>query len=391
MPYYLRNRKEPIKFETVYSLKEIIEGLSSGMIQSKTEFTKKQNQSVSELIASSFWIPVSLLKNKVKDPKDLNQISSYSAEELWKWFGSPHSKPITQHQHIQSTVSHIPNQNSLTRLEALQYHITSSEKTTNYFVKDAAKKEYGPIGFEKICSWISERRLNHFSNCRIEMVSTWKTLSEFPEFADHLNTIKSNQNIKNPLKPTTDSISDFNPFPKHESNSPLDLSDKKNVHQNANDLDSIRSDWTSVKKYSFGLLIFLYIILIPSIIGVFKELLNQKNEVSIFVVVTGVVISAAPLGLYKIIGFACACPKCRQRFARITDSKQQAYSKDDYTQTKGWATVLRKDSIRDNNGKKIATIEREEKAYGTWVKSSEYWKCHFCGHFWKTNKSYFRE
>lgn len=55
-----------------------------------------------------------------------------------------------------------------------------------YYIQGADQKEYGPISADQLRQWISENRLNRFSPARAEGDTLWKTLGDFPEFADIL-------------------------------------------------------------------------------------------------------------------------------------------------------------------------------------------------------------
>lgn len=53
-----------------------------------------------------------------------------------------------------------------------------------YKVKGADNNEYGPISADQVRQWIRENRLNRASLVENVDVPGWKTLGEFPEFAD---------------------------------------------------------------------------------------------------------------------------------------------------------------------------------------------------------------
>jgi hypothetical protein len=55
-----------------------------------------------------------------------------------------------------------------------------------YYIQGADQKEYGPVSSDQLRQWISENRLNRFSPARAEGDSLWKTLGDFPEFAEAL-------------------------------------------------------------------------------------------------------------------------------------------------------------------------------------------------------------
>jgi hypothetical protein len=58
-----------------------------------------------------------------------------------------------------------------------------------YYIQGADQKQYGPVSAEQLRQWISENRLNRSSPCRAEAEATWKTLGDFPEFADAFGTV----------------------------------------------------------------------------------------------------------------------------------------------------------------------------------------------------------
>jgi hypothetical protein len=53
-----------------------------------------------------------------------------------------------------------------------------------YRIIGADGREYGPITSEQLRRWIAEGRANAYTRLRLEGATEWKTLSEFPEFAD---------------------------------------------------------------------------------------------------------------------------------------------------------------------------------------------------------------
>ena len=55
-----------------------------------------------------------------------------------------------------------------------------------YYIQGADQKEYGPVSADQLRQWISENRLNGFSPARADGESLWKTLGDFPEFAEVL-------------------------------------------------------------------------------------------------------------------------------------------------------------------------------------------------------------
>ena len=54
----------------------------------------------------------------------------------------------------------------------------------NYFIIGGDGKEYGPITDEELRKWISEGRLNAQSRAKAESDAEFRTLAQFPEFAD---------------------------------------------------------------------------------------------------------------------------------------------------------------------------------------------------------------
>lgn len=53
-----------------------------------------------------------------------------------------------------------------------------------YFIQGADQKQYGPVSTEQLRQWISENRLNRSSPCRAESDADWRTVGDYPEFAD---------------------------------------------------------------------------------------------------------------------------------------------------------------------------------------------------------------
>lgn len=58
-----------------------------------------------------------------------------------------------------------------------------------YYIQGADQKEYGPVSADQLRQWITENRLNRFSPARADGDSLWKTLGDFPEFADVLGAL----------------------------------------------------------------------------------------------------------------------------------------------------------------------------------------------------------
>lgn len=57
-----------------------------------------------------------------------------------------------------------------------------------YYIQGADQKEYGPVSGDQLRQWIAENRLNRFSPARADGETLWKTLGDFPEFAEALGT-----------------------------------------------------------------------------------------------------------------------------------------------------------------------------------------------------------
>lgn len=70
-----------------------------------------------------------------------------------------------------------------------------------YFIQGADQKQYGPISAEQLRQWISENRLNRTSPCRAEAEETWKTLGDFPEFADAFGAAPAASTAPSPSAP----------------------------------------------------------------------------------------------------------------------------------------------------------------------------------------------
>ena len=70
------------------------------------------------------------------------------------------------------------------------------------------------------------------------------------------------------------------------------------------------------------------------------------------------------------------CPKCDKWGARkeidsaILDSKS------------GYETVTREDEIRDDEGNRIGTVEREEQVHVTTQTVRKHYRCKYCGYEW---------
>src|SRR6266545_3107206 len=55
-----------------------------------------------------------------------------------------------------------------------------------YKIIGADQREYGPVQAEQVRKWIAEGRANAQTKASSEGSSEWKTLADFPEFADLL-------------------------------------------------------------------------------------------------------------------------------------------------------------------------------------------------------------
>ncbi|MGB9603071.1 MAG: DUF4339 domain-containing protein, partial [Limisphaerales bacterium] len=53
-----------------------------------------------------------------------------------------------------------------------------------YTLIGSDQKEYGPVSAEEVKRWILEGRVNEQTLAKSEATAEWKTLGEFPEFAD---------------------------------------------------------------------------------------------------------------------------------------------------------------------------------------------------------------
>ena len=53
-----------------------------------------------------------------------------------------------------------------------------------YYIQGADQKQYGPVSAEQLRQWIAENRLNRTSPCRAESDADWRTVGDYPEFAD---------------------------------------------------------------------------------------------------------------------------------------------------------------------------------------------------------------
>jgi hypothetical protein len=72
-----------------------------------------------------------------------------------------------------------------------------------YYIQGADQKEYGPVSADQLRQWISENRLNRFSPARADGESLWKTLGDFPEFAEVLVGATPPASEAPPTEPTT--------------------------------------------------------------------------------------------------------------------------------------------------------------------------------------------
>ena len=55
-----------------------------------------------------------------------------------------------------------------------------------YKILGADQKEYGPVSADQVRQWIAQRRANAQTKVQAQGTTDWKSLSEFPEFADAL-------------------------------------------------------------------------------------------------------------------------------------------------------------------------------------------------------------
>src|SRR5215831_15202594 len=60
-----------------------------------------------------------------------------------------------------------------------------------YKIIGADQREYGPVSAEQLRQWIAEGRAGPQSRVCLEGTTDWKSLAEFPEFADALATASS--------------------------------------------------------------------------------------------------------------------------------------------------------------------------------------------------------
>jgi hypothetical protein len=82
-----------------------------------------------------------------------------------------------------------------------------------YYIQGADQKEYGPVSADQLRQWISENRLNRFSPARADGESLWKTLGDFPEFANVLGAGASPTAAAPPSTPPAVSTAHANPSP----------------------------------------------------------------------------------------------------------------------------------------------------------------------------------
>jgi hypothetical protein len=81
-----------------------------------------------------------------------------------------------------------------------------------YYIQGADQKEYGPVSSDQLRQWISENRLNRFSPARADGESLWKTLGDFPEFADVLGASASPTAATPPSAPPAVSAAHASPY-----------------------------------------------------------------------------------------------------------------------------------------------------------------------------------
>ena len=81
-----------------------------------------------------------------------------------------------------------------------------------YYIQGADQKEYGPVSADQLRQWISENRLNRFSPARADGESLWKTLGDFPEFAEVLVGAVPPASEAPPSEPTTVSAANASPY-----------------------------------------------------------------------------------------------------------------------------------------------------------------------------------
>ena len=81
-----------------------------------------------------------------------------------------------------------------------------------YYIQGADQKEYGPVSADQLRQWISENRLNRFSPARADGESLWKTLGDFPEFAEVLVVAVPPASEAPPSEPTTVSATNASPY-----------------------------------------------------------------------------------------------------------------------------------------------------------------------------------
>ena len=81
-----------------------------------------------------------------------------------------------------------------------------------YYIQGADQKEYGPVSADQLRQWISENRLNRFSPARADGESLWKTLGDFPEFAEVLVVAVPPASEAPPSEPTTVSAANASPY-----------------------------------------------------------------------------------------------------------------------------------------------------------------------------------
>ncbi len=71
-----------------------------------------------------------------------------------------------------------------------------------------------------------------------------------------------------------------------------------------------------------------------------------------------------------------ACPGCSQMWAAKLQGTREL------GREPGTITYPTKDTVRDNTGRVIGTVEREVQEHVVFVNRESFWRCRFCGHEW---------
>ena len=87
-------------------------------------------------------------------------------------------------------------------------------------------------------------------------------------------------------------------------------------------------------------------------------------------------IAGGTAGMAWMRGGCAACPGCSQMWAAKLQGTREL------GREPGTITYPTKDTVRDNTGRVIGTVEREVQEHVVFVNRESFWRCRFCGHEW---------